>query len=873
MKGITFSMDSLFALLIIVVFVPVLLIVSFQSPEEKIISLLQTEAEDSINVVSNLRIQDVRNEPVINDLFNRGVLTDADLNSTLLEIIGALWASDNATLTEDANNISKNIINKLIPSTVKWRLTIENEIVYNSSENITRTLTLSRRVLSGVAKGKPSKGFLSNAFIVGIEKRSSSYVFFGGFVGQGNITAVVRDIPLNSSINSIYLELNSPSNFSLYANGILCQQINASSGFNVSNLTISSSSCLNAIVGGAENNLSINFTGNMSTSYIGGGFLKVSYDTEEFTTSTANRYYFPGVNGLVNVYDSFYVNGDISSMNVTLNYRTGVNYSVIMELANATIVNTTSNGTDEKVFVNSLNIENKLNSSGISYSYLSGKTIPIRMLVSANLTSGLLEGDTDIVLITDRSGSMNWRLDSDTTTNSVNRTCSDPLLYDNTTKRISLGRCLAKDFVNAVLGGNESKCTAGTVKGNRIALVSFGQNANVIDSVNLTENLTLIVNTINKYEPNLGATCVSCAINRAWEILNNQSNSTRLKYVIVMTDGETNQRSTPTCSNTYGIDAKNLSRAFVSGDLGPRMAKLNGNVWEEVNITTSNTIRSVSMFNATMGFVVGDSGTILRWNGTTWSTFSSPTSDDLRKVKMSNESLGFAVGEGGRIIKWNGTSWTAQTSPTTNQINGVDILNSTLAFAVDTSANIHRWNGSTWTQINDFGTFDFNDVVIVNKTLAFAVAQDGYVYQWNGVSWSGQDINGFSGNDLLGVDAIEGRAFAVGQSGIIYTWTGTTWSQNIDTGSETHNDVSIVNSTLAYAVSSNGDSGNAILYSWNGASWTLFKPLIKYAYSGNSTTGASCGDSDSDSLSLNQSYPALNANWSAGRIMATFFNT
>ena len=388
MKGITFSMDSLFALLIIVAFVPVLMIVSFQKPEEEIISLLQTEAEDSINVISNLRIQDVRNEPVIDDLFDEGVLTDADLNYTLLEIIGALWASDNATLIEDANNISKNIINKIIPSAVKWRLTVENETVYNSSENITRTLTLSRRVLSGVAKGKPNKGFLANAFIVGIEKRSSSYVFFGGFVGQGNITAVVRDIPLNSSINSIYLELNSPSNSSLYANGILCQQINASSGFNVSNWTITSLPCLNAIVGGAENNLSINFTGNISTSYIGGGFLKVSYDTEEFTTSSVNRYYFPGINGLVNVYDSFYVNGNISSMNITLNYRTGVNYSVIMELANATIVNTTSNGTDEKIFVNSLNVENKLNSSGVSYSYLSGKTI-----LSGCLSARISQGD------------------------------------------------------------------------------------------------------------------------------------------------------------------------------------------------------------------------------------------------------------------------------------------------------------------------------------------------------------------------------------------------------------------------------------------------------------------------------------------------
>ncbi len=866
-KGLTFTMDAVFALLIIMVFVPSLLILSFQKSEEETFSLLQMEAEDSMNIVSNLRISDVRNEQVVEDLFASGILADNDLNSTLLEVIGSLWASDNATLLMAANNISEKIINKIVPETVKWRMVIENETVYNSSQNITRTLTLSKRIVSGVAKGKPSGGFLSNAFITGIKKQFSSYVFFGGFVGQGNITAVIRDIPPNSTVQSVYLELNPAGNFSFYANSVFCQNMSIpGANFTVYNWTLTDS-CLSLVKGRAENNFTINFTGDLTTSFVGGGFLKLTYTSEEFVPVLTNRHYFPGIDGLVNIYDSFYVNGNISSMNVTLRYRSGLNYSVMMQIANATVLNKTSNGSIENVFINSSDLSKNLTAKGISYAYLSGRTIPIRILVSANLTGGTLTGDTDVVLITDRSGSMYWRLNQDGISGNTINDCNNQSIYDNSTNRISLAKCLAKDFVNSVLGSNQSKCPAGTVIGNRVGLVSFGSSASQSASVSLTDNITQLTNAINGYAANLGATCVSCAINRAWEMLENQSNSSRIKYVIVMTDGETNRRSTPTCSDTYGIDAKTGS-AFVAGNLGYRLARLINGSWEEVKSPSQSIMRGVSVLNDTFGFSVGNGGTILKWNGTDWNVFSSPTTNNLRKIKLLNASLGFAAGEGGRIIKWDGTAWNTETSPTTQQINGVDILNATLAFAVANGAKILQWNGTSWSETNDFGDFSLNDIAIVNTTLAFAVGDSGRIYSRNSTSWSLQQDMGSI--NVYGVDAIQGRAFAVGGSGKIYTWTGSTWSENADTGSETHNDVSIVNSSSAYVVTSNGDSGNAILYSWNGNSWTLFKPINRYAYSGNSTAGASCSDSDTDSLPLNQSYPALNVNYSAYRIFDRF---
>ncbi len=870
-KGLAFSIDSLFALAVVTAIVPVLMVVSFHQSEEKIFSFLQTEAEDSIDVVAKLRIADVRQENVINGLFSRGILSDSDINSTLIETLGSFWASENATLVEAANNVSKEIIGRIIPASVDWRLTIDDEHVYNSSINISRTLALSKRVLSGVAKGKASSGFMASAFVKGIEKMSSSYFFFGGFVGQGNMTVVVRDIPQNSQINSVYLELNSANNLSLYANSALCGQLTVKGNISVDKWLVTEPSCLGAIYGGAENNFTLNFTGDIINSFVGGGFLRVSYTTEEFLipTEKTNRHYFPGVEGLVNIYDSFYVRGNLSSMNVTLRYKTGVNYSVVMSVGNGTILNRSSNGTVEDVFIDSSSIESSLATSGVSYSYLSGRTIPIRLLVSANITGGMLNGDTDIVLITDRSGSMDWRLDQDSVSGLAVDDCGNASIYDNSTKRISLAKCLAKDFVNSVLGSEASRCPTGTVTGNRVALVSFGTSAPDADSLDLTDNLTQLTNAIDGYSANLGSTCVPCAINRAWDILNRQSNSSRIKYVIVMTDGEANIRATPTCSSTYAVDAK-TSDKFVAGDIGSRLAKLTNIGWEEVYSPVTDIMRGVAVLNSTLAFAVGDSAKILAWNGSLWSEMDDFGSFSFRDIGVLDGSLAFAVGDSGRIYRWDGASWSLHQDVGSANLLGVGILNSTRAFAVGSSAKIFAWDGNSWSQINDFGNFNINDVVFVNSTLAFAVGDSGRIYRWDGASWSlHQDVG--SAN-LLGVDAAQDMAFAVGTSGKIYAWTGGSWSEDAGTGAESHNDVSIFNSTLAFAVSSNGDSGNAVLHSWNGSRWELFKPFVRYAYSGNLTTGAACSDSDTDSLSLSQSYPSLNANYSAFRIVSNFSN-
>jgi hypothetical protein len=650
----------------------------------------------------------------------------------------------------------------------------------------------------------------------------------------------VDGIVNGSNVSEVYMEMKAGDNFTLFANNVPCGTFNATPGnFSVNNWSVAS--CVSFIYPGAENNISINFTGsNITNAFIGGGYIRVTYSTDNLLENENARYRFPGINGLVNLYDSFHVPGNITGMNATVKFFAPANYTTILNIGNVTVINYNGTGSDVTIALSNSTLEQAFAAKGISYFDLSDKTVPVRMFVGANITGGTVNGTADVVLITDTSGSMAWRLNQDFILGNTINDCNDPAIYDNTTSRISLAKCLDKTFVNALLGGNSS-CGVSGSSGNRVGLVSFSSSANTWEG--LTNNISLLESRINAYGAS-GSTCVSCAINRAYNILSSQSTPGRTRYIIMMTDGVANIRSTPAC-----YDMNDVSE----------------------------------------GFAVGESvyATGPPWIGSTFT-------DSMNNVDSVGAAVR-AVSNGGEVYSWNGASWILEQVTGADNLYGVDLFNSTLGFAVGASAKIWHWNGTAWSQMDDFGSFNFRSVAVFNSTLGFAVGESGRIYEWNGTAWSlDQDVGS---NNLYGVAVQSGMlAFAVGTSGKIYTWNGASWSETTDTGSNTHYEVAFVNSTKAFTVSSNGrvyewnggswtstavssyplnglhvsgnlafatGDGRGDIYGWDGTAWS--RTFSSFYYEGTATSGLDCGDDDTCSLSVPQSYPALNANYSAAR--------
>ncbi len=465
----------------------------------------------------------------------------------ILDQIGSEWAesngSTNSTHWINASNISGGYLESLVPRNIGYRMTIDDDIISENlnriSENSATAKTHSSRLLVGYGKGLPTMGQTARTFLTKImEKKTSAYVYFGGFEGQGNLTKILT-LPYSlDKVQQAYIEVDSGGEFKLYVNGNLVGTFTASEenmSANIKSYVSNPETYFNS----GDNEIRLKFTSNdLSNQYIGGGFIKVTYNTSEMDTSqqsTTSYYYFPGIDGLINLYSSFYVPGTLNSMEIHLKFLS--NYSTYLTIGNVRVFNSTSGNYTNKT----ADLDNAYLGSVLNYNSLSLKTIPIRIGIENVSYVTNATGNADVILITDLSSSMNWKLDSNS--DGVTRDCTHPQLYNPTTKRISLAKCLANEFVDIILN----------TTGNRIGLLGYSGIPNGIPTASstivqsyhdLSTNNLSLKTQINGYWAN-GATGICGGIRQARNMLETQGNASRQKFIIVMTDGLANVQCSP----------------------------------------------------------------------------------------------------------------------------------------------------------------------------------------------------------------------------------------------------------------------------------------------------------------------------------------
>lgn len=858
-KGIFFTVDAVFALLALLSIVYLFTLVSMESVSPELMhESLHFQTGDMIGTLAKLRLVDIWNQQEVRELYAAGYINEKDLNNTILEVNGAMWALNE---TQAVRNLTSTIFSHMVPANMDWAFTIENETLYNTSnlDSQSRIVTVSRRLVSGYMKSKPHVGYTARAFLSNIlGRQSSSYLFFGGFVGQGNITGVINDVPSDANVTLLYMEMNIGTNFTLYINNKYCGDFNKSIGnFSVDAWNVTYPRCLGNISRGGSNNFSFNFTGfNFSSQYIGGGYLRVVYDTAKYgdlMTST-QRYYFPGIDGVANLYDSFYVPGTLK--NITGYLHLFNNYTTTLTIANKTIYNASGmNTTQDIYFIN-------VNFSSLNYSSISNVTVPLRLLAGANISGGTL-GIADVVLITDVSGSMRWDLTSSNNGNDWGNNCNDARMYsDQTTQRLALAKCLDKNFTDIVLSG----------VGNRLAVVSF--NENVTNWTSLTSDGVAIQNAVNNYVAANG-TCICCAINKAREILAAQSNSSRLKFIVVMSDGIAGYRCLTTGScywwngvdsnntyNIYGIDFINWTRGFAVGT-GSSPGRImewvyrRGTLeWATVSNVADYYLYGVHMYNQTLGFIAGSGGTIMKWTGGgagSWTreSIAGNPSTTLRSVFVVNRTLAFAVGASGRVYGWNGSDWTLNQTLAGTLYHVEFNWNGSTGFIVGSSGRIYQFNTTTntWSQLTSPTGQNLREVVFSNRTdyPAYAFGAAGAIIRWDGTSWS-SDYNPDATNLYTGFFLNSTRGYAFGDNGRIMRWNGAGWVVDYDPTSDNIYASDFVNSSMAYGV---GESGRII-------NWSI--PL----WNGTSTIGSQCCSGNTGDCDNMQCEAAVeNAKWSS----------
>jgi len=576
-KGIFFTIDSIIASSILLLVI--LLTANFYTTEHQSTNI-NYASQDLVRVFSTLKVMELDND-YVESLLNNGTITNGD--NTILEQIGDFWANDQINLSI---NFTRNISEAIIPSKYGFSVIVDDEVIYSRPIPIKKALVSSKKIISGIAKAKPIEGYTSRVLLNGIQsKTTNSYLYFGGYEGDGNLTKKLilpKDI---ISFNSSYIEVDTGGNFRLYINGNYAGNYTQGTGGGGSggNLSADKWNVNNSYLGffmPGENIIALNFTN--GSSYIGGGFLRVRYTTSSYNgtlTPGMEKMHLPGVDGTINIYSSMYVPGELTAMSIFLNYSS--NYSVYLKLGNTTVYQAAGNGSKN------VTLDNATLNGLIDYDIFRFETVPLRLAIGNASTIG---GNAYAVMVSDMSGSMEfcakvntetwggWRTSAtkgcvfsggqwwwgwfNYTPNNgyvdYNRTfwsngsanlcgCRYRGLCKNDTKKIDLYRNASALFINTIFN----------VTGNRIGIIDFSSSndypvyngtcntANpttsvfpdsIVRKINITSNKTKLLETTNSSSTYWG-TCICCGINSGVDMIRSQNNNKAKKFLIVMSDG------------------------------------------------------------------------------------------------------------------------------------------------------------------------------------------------------------------------------------------------------------------------------------------------------------------------------------------------
>lgn len=494
-KAVFFTIDSLLASGIIII--SILLVSNFYSAERQNANV-NYASQDLVRVFSSMAVSQINND-YVKSLIASGSIENA--NNTILEQIGDFWAGNEIEL---ARNFTKNLTEDIFPSQYGFSILVNGEEIYSRNIPVKKSLVSSRKMISGIAKAKPTHGFTARVLLNGIKsKKTNAYAYFGGYEGDGNLTKKLilpNDV---ISFNSSYLEADAGGNFDLYINGAFSgsyAQGSAGGGnmladkWNISNAYL-------ANFRAGENTISMNFTS--GGSYIAGGFLKVTYTTSSYNdtqTPGYEKYMFPGIDGIINLYSSLYSPNEPSSMNISLHFMS--QYPLYLTIGNTTVFESVPSQSEQALAINNSNISGMLN-----YAMLSQKTLPIRLgLRNTNITiAGKI---SDSALITDRTSSMSA---CDVVVNCTSGLCDSNPSGGCHDRRDNVAIKADKSFIDTVL----------KTSGSKISLVGFGSDAApACDFHDFSDdNVSLKYRVSNYSNEWCGFTCISCGVFGATSLL------------------------------------------------------------------------------------------------------------------------------------------------------------------------------------------------------------------------------------------------------------------------------------------------------------------------------------------------------------------
>jgi len=456
-RGIFFTTDAIIALMIIFLTIMIAFpVIQYSSYETNI-------PADILNVLGSIKTGEIDNN-YVSQLIANGTITD--LNKSILVQIGEFYVT-NITI---AKTLAENVLLSLnIEDNIGlWYETTLLASINDSSLENAKNIETERRVISGLKQGESISGFSSRTFLS--RSLQTDYIYFGGYTGEGNISSRIE---YDGDLRSVDIELVTNEDFDIYVNDIYSGHYENSSdeftpkSYNLTSYLGNFNSGVN-IIKFVEDGVGENFR-------ILGGFIKIGYENSTLFQEKPVRYYFPGIEGPINLYDSFYIPNKLNEMTVYLHFR--ANFFTFLRIGNTTVLRNITNG--EQIFT----LSNSELSSMLDYDDLVNKTIPLRFGIENATYVSNETIDSDVFSVVDLSGSMNQ----------CALNCTGVPI-----KMIDLARDANIELISVILNFSS----------NSVGLVGYATSAEEGNYNNLTMDSESLNNTIGNWSTGGGELCL-----------------------------------------------------------------------------------------------------------------------------------------------------------------------------------------------------------------------------------------------------------------------------------------------------------------------------------------------------------------------------
>jgi hypothetical protein len=225
-KGFLLTLDAIIAitlLLSLALFIGAISI-TYYSPDLKY-ERLYYMGKDLLLLVENADMDQLSDFPVIDYYISEGVITPDQMDKSLLEVVGSLWASDNLTLQEYATNITGEILNETLPEKYGYEVLMDGSTIFRKNgtggeDFVSRFST----IVSGFELGKPVSGFVARAWATKISKNTTDVITFDieGAGNDGGDLKITKYFTLNSTAiesATFYVSIHYTDMDSLQVNG------------------------------------------------------------------------------------------------------------------------------------------------------------------------------------------------------------------------------------------------------------------------------------------------------------------------------------------------------------------------------------------------------------------------------------------------------------------------------------------------------------------------------------------------------------------------------------------------------------------------------------------------------------------------------